>query len=342
MLKVMFFITFCILNAEQIGFYSDDMSGVSKEQKQAKMREMQQDYKDLLGENVRDKSIFKPLWLKTTKKGNTETWHYMCVNGDGEKSCTYAILKPFSLKGVLTLGNNYKIDAENECDLTMQSADFRADSNGVINESGVVLSSKNAKAVRKSVPKWLLEGFAGSASFEVEITPIVDVTADFSAWGLYSVYVDCGKSGTTLRVTNIKFVKKLSEKRENMQYYKGENLALQPVKLRADSSINLHDTPNGKIIASIKPSEFSKVLILRVNPMYVNEGMTQILGLDSKDFVTAKSEKFSDNISKFFANLNTGKSDNIESKWVYVLYFPNNDINAAKGAYLHTSQFLQD
>ncbi|MWV61402.1 hypothetical protein DCO58_09745 [Helicobacter saguini] len=308
-LQVTFFITFGVLNAGQVGFYDNDMSGKSQAEKQQKMRENEQEFIDFLSAKVRDKGNFKPLWLKTTKNGGSETWHYMCVLGDGEKSCNYAILKHFTLKGVLTLSNNYKIDGENECDFKGSRADFRADSNAAISQTQIALSAKNAEIVRKNVPKWLLDGFAGSASFEVEITPLSDSGADFSAWGLYTGGSDCGGDEILLRVASIKFIKKLSENRENLGYYNAQNLALQPVRLIAKDAVNLRDAPNGKIVDSIPPDSFSKVRILRIDSTYINEYLSQILGLD-KALASAKGEKFADRLSAFFSNLNSGKSAN--------------------------------
>lgn len=215
------------------------------------------------------KKHFTPLWYEiiTNDKGQ-KVAKWTCFDNEAEKTCPYRLKAPIKLKGTLTIKPSYTyfegcddipmdVSFENE-DLFLTEMKFLTYSNLQIKPT-----SRNQKEVLAKIPKWLLDGFAGEASYEVEFE-VANMSGYISdVWSnqqqdiaLIADYSACG-SGSYLVADNIKFIKKLSEKKYETleQYLEAEMIsanALRVFQLKTnDDFVNLRESPNGAIITRI-------------------------------------------------------------------------------------------
>ena len=185
-------------------------------------------------------------------------------------------------------------------------------------------TSRNQKEVLAKIPKWLLDGFAGEVGYEVEFE-VANMSGYISdVWSnqqqdiaLIADYSACG-SGSYLVADNIKFIKKLSEKKYEAleQYLEAEMIsanALRVFQLKTnDDFVNLRESPNGAIITRIYKKDFSDILVIEVP-------QTRLLGFNQNQKIDMYDK---------------------ESKWHKVIYFPPNTRKTkdAKVGFIHKSQ----
>ncbi len=276
------------------------------------------------------KKHFTPLWYEiiTNNKGQ-KVAKWTCFDNEAEKTCPYRLKAPIKLKGTLTIKPSYTyfegcddmpmyVSFENE-DLFLTEMKFLTHSNLQIKPT-----SRNQKEVLAKIPKWLLDGFAGEVSYEVEFE-VANMSGYISdVWSnqhqdiaLIADYSACG-SGSYLVADNIKFIKKLSEKKYETleQYLEAEMIsanALRVFQLKTnDDFVNLRESPNGAIIARIYKKDFSDILVIEVP-------QTRLLGFNQNQKIDMYDK---------------------ELKWHKVIYFPPNTRKTkdAKAGFIHKSQ----
>lgn len=276
------------------------------------------------------KKHFTPLWYEiiTNDKGQ-KVAKWTCFNNEAQRTCPYRLKAPIKLKGTLTIKPNYTyfegcddmpmyVSFKNE-DLFLTEMKFLTYSNLQIKPT-----SRNQKEVLAKIPKWLLDGFAGEASYEVEFE-VANMSGYISdVWSnqqqdiaLIADYSACG-SGSYLVADNIKFIKKLSEKKYETleQYLEAEMIsanALRVFQLKTnDDFVNLRESPNGAIITRIYKKDFSDILVIEVP-------QTRLLGFNQNQKIDMYDK---------------------ELKWHKVIYFPPNTRKTkdAKAGFIHKSQ----
>ena len=288
------------------------------------------DSPDALARLAFAKKHFTPLWYEiiTNDKGQ-KVAKWTCFDNEAEKTCPYRLKAPIKLKGTLTIKPSYTyfegcddipmdVSFENE-DLFLTEMNFLTYSNLQIKPT-----SRNQKEVLAKIPKWLLDGFAGEVSYEVEFE-VANMSGYISdVWSnqqqdiaLIADYSACG-SGSYLVADNIKFIKKLSEKKYEAleQYLEAEMIsanALRVFQLKTnDDFVNLRESPNGAIITRIYKKDFSDILVIEVP-------QTRLLGFNQNQKIDMYDK---------------------ESKWHKVIYFPPNTRKTkdAKVGFIHKSQ----
>lgn len=276
------------------------------------------------------KKHFTPLWYEiiTNDKGQ-KVAKWTCFDNEAEKTCPYRLKAPIKLKGTLTIKPSYTyfegcddipmdVSFENE-DLFLTEMNFLTYSNLQIKPT-----SRNQKEVLAKIPKWLLDGFAGEVSYEVEFE-VANMSGYISdVWSnqqqdiaLIADYSACG-SGSYLVADNIKFIKKLSEKKYEVleQYLEAKMISANALKVfqlkTNDDFVNLRESPNGAIIARIYKKDFSDILVIEVP-------QTRLLGFNQNQKIDMYDK---------------------ESKWHKVIYFPPNTRKTkdAKAGFIHKSQ----
>ncbi len=282
------------------------------------------DSPDALARLAFAKKHFTPLWYEiTTNDKGQKVAKWTCFNNEAERTCPYRLKAPIKLKGALTIKTNYGGFAcdtffytsfENE-DLSLTEMQFLAYSNLQIK-----LTSRNQKEVLAKIPKWLLDGFAGEVSYEVEFE-VANMSGYISdVWSnqqqdiaLIADYSACS-SGSYLVADNIKFIKKISEKMDkNAESYLVEysEQGVRALELKTnDGFVNLRESPNGAIIARIYKKDFSDILVIEVP-------QTRLLGFNQNQ-----------------------KIDIYDKEWYKVIYFPPNTRKTkdAKAGFIHKSQ----
>ena len=285
---------------------------------------------DVLARLAFAKKHFTPLWYEiiTNDKGQ-KVAKWTCFDNEAEKTCHYRLKAPIKLKGTLTIKPNYTyfegcddmpmyVSFKNE-DLFLTEMEFLTYSNLQIKPT-----SRNQKEVLAKIPKWLLDGFAGEVGYEVEFE-VANMSGYISdVWSnqqqdiaLIADYSACG-SGSYLVADNIKFIKKLSEKKYEAleQYLEAEMIsanALRVFQLKTnDDFVNLRESPNGAIITRIYKKDFSDILVIEVP-------QTRLLGFNQNQKIDMYDK---------------------ESKWHKVIYFPPNTRKTkdAKVGFIHKSQ----
>lgn len=284
------------------------------------------DSPDALARLAFAKKHFTPLWYEiiTNDKGQ-KVAQWTCENNEAERFCFYRLKAPIKLKGTLTIETNYGGFAcdtffytwfENK-DLPTTEMDFL---NGKYLQ--IKPTSRNQKEVLAKIPKWLLDGFAGEVSYEVEFE-VANMSGYISdVWSnqqqdiaLIADYSACS-SGSYLVADNIKFIKKLSEKMDkNAESYLVEysEQGVRALDLKTnDDFVNLRESPNGAIIARIYKKDFSDILVIEVP-------QTRLLGFNQNQKIDMYDK---------------------ESKWHKVIYFPPNTRKTkdAKAGFIHKSQ----
>ena len=288
------------------------------------------DSPDALARLAFAKKHFTPLWYEiiTNDKGQ-KVAKWTCFNNEAQRTCPYRLKAPIKLKGTLTIKPNYTyfegcddmpmyVSFKNE-DLFLTEMEFLTYSNLQIKPT-----SRNQKEVLAKIPKWLLDGFAGEVSYEVEFE-VANMSGYISdVWSnqqqdiaLIADYSACG-SGSYLVADNIKFIKKLSEKKYEAleQYLEAEMIsanALRVFQLKTnDDFVNLRESPNGAIITRIYKKDFSDILVIEVP-------QTRLLGFNQNQKIDMYDK---------------------ESKWHKVIYFPPNTRKTkdAKVGFIHKSQ----
>ena len=291
------------------------------------------DSPDALARLAFAKKHFTPLWYEiiTNDKGQ-KVAKWTCFDNEAQKTCPYRLKATIKLKGTLTIKPSYTyfegcddipmdVSFENE-DLFLTEMKFLTYSNLQIKPT-----SRNQKEVLAKIPKWLLDGFAGEASYEVEFE-VANMSGYISdVWSnqqqdiaLIADYSACG-SGSYLVADNIKFIKKLSEKKYEVleQYLEAKMISANALKVfqlkTNDDFVNLRESPNGAIIARIYKKDFSDILVIEVP-------QTRLLGFNQNQ----KIDMF-DKYDK-------------EAKWHKVIYFPPNTLKTkdAKAGFIHKSQ----
>lgn len=276
------------------------------------------------------KKHFTPLWYEiiTNDKGQ-KVAKWTCFDNEAEKTCPYRLKAPIKLKGTLTIKPSYTyfegcddipmdVSFENE-DLFLTEMNFLTYSNLQIKPT-----SRNQKEVLAKIPKWLLDGFAGEVSYEVEFE-VANMSGYISdVWSnqqqdiaLIADYSACG-SGSYLVADNIKFIKKLSEKKYEVleQYLEAKMISANALKVfqlkTNDDFVNLRESPNGVIIARIYKKDFSDILVIEVP-------QTRLLGFNQNQKIDIYEK---------------------ELKWHKVIYFPPNTRKTkdAKAGFIHKSQ----
>lgn len=169
------------------------------------------DLPDALARLAFAKKHFTPLWYEiiTNDKGQKVADTTICADGDASQFCRYALKKPpLKLKGTLTINARY--DSISDCSgFIPYSAvfDSKEAPNGFFRQFNVYATKNNQKEILKNMPKWLLDGFAGEASYEVEIE-IINENGVALVISSNACYVD-----SYMNVDNVKFIKKISEKK---------------------------------------------------------------------------------------------------------------------------------
>lgn len=288
------------------------------------------DSPDALARLAFAKKHFTPLWYKnTTNDKGQKVAKWTCFDNEAEKTCPYRLKAPIKLKGTLTIKPSYTyfegcddipmdVSFENE-DLFLTEMNFLTYSNLQIKPT-----SRNQKEVLAKIPKWLLDGFAGEVSYEVEFE-VANMSGYISdVWSnqqqdiaLIADYSACG-SGSYLVADNIKFIKKLSEKKYEVleQYLEAKMISANALKVfqlkTNDDFVNLRESPNGVIIARIYKKDFSDILVIEVP-------QTRLLGFNQNQKIDIYEK---------------------ELKWHKVIYFPPNTRKTkdAKAGFIHKSQ----
>lgn len=269
------------------------------------------------------KKHFTPLWYEiiTNDKGQ-KVAKWTCFDNEAEKTCHYRLKAIIKLKGTLTIKPNYTyfegcddmpmyVSFKNE-DLFLTEMEFLTYSNLQIKPT-----SRNQKEVLAKIPKWLLDGFAGEVGYEVEFE-VANMSGYISdVWSnqqqdiaLIADYSACG-SGSYLVADNIKFIKKLSEKKYEAleQYLEAKMISTNALKVfqleTNDDFVNLRESPNGAIITRIYKKDFSDILV-------IGTFEAEVLGLEP----------------------------NKTNAWYKVIYFPPNTRKTkdAKAGFIHKSQ----
>lgn len=151
----------------------------------------------------------------------------------------------------------------------------------------------------------MLDGFAGEASYEVEIE-IINENGVALVISSNACYVD-----SYMNVDNVKFIKKISEKKykDLEQYFQAvdeDEEFLMKFQLKTNNDfVNLRESPNGAIITRIYKKDFSDILV-------IGTFEAEVLGLEP----------------------------NKTNAWYKVIYFPPNTRKTkdAKAGFIHKSQ----
>ncbi len=284
------------------------------------------DSPDALARLAFAKKHFTPLWYEiiTNDKGQ-KVAKWTCFDNESQKTCPYRLKATIKLKGTLTIKPSYTyfegcddipmdVSFENE-DLFLTEMKFLTYSNLQIKPT-----SRNQKEVLAKIPKWLLDGFAGEVSYEVEFE-VANMSGYISdVWSnqqqdiaLIADYSACS-SGSYLVADNIKFIKKISEKMDkNAESYLVEysEQGVRALELKTnDGFVNLRESPNGAIIARIYKKDFNDILVIEVP-------RTRLLGFNQNQ-----------------------KIDIYDKEWYKVIYFPPNTLKTkdAKAGFIHKSQ----
>ncbi|SQB98344.1 Uncharacterised protein [Helicobacter fennelliae] len=215
------------------------------------------------------KKHFTPLWYEiiTNDKGQ-KVAKWTCFDNEAEKTCPYRLKAPIKLKGTLTIKPSYTYFEgcdDIPMDVSFENEDLFLTEMKILTYSNLQIkpTSRNQKEVLAKIPKWLLDGFAGEVSYEVEFE-VANMSGYISdVWSnqqqdiaLIADYSACG-SGSYLVADNIKFIKKLSEKKYEVleQYLEAKMISANALKVfqlkTNDDFVNLRESPNGVIIARI-------------------------------------------------------------------------------------------
>lgn len=272
------------------------------------------------------KKHFTPLWYEiiTNDKGQ-KVAQWNCFDNDAEKFCPYRLKAPIKLKGTLTIKTNYNGEAYDTFFYTwFENKDLPTTEMDFLNGKYLQIkpTSRNQKEVLAKIPKWILDGFAGEVSYEVEfeVANMSGYIGDVFSNQVQDIALIVDNSalsgGSYLVADNIKFIKKLSEKMDkNAETYLVEysEQGVRPLTLKTnDDFVNLRESPNGAIITRIYKKDFSDSLVIQVP-------QTRLLGFNQNQKIDI---------------------DDKEVKWHKVIYFPPNSRKTkdAKAGFIHKSQ----
>lgn len=268
---------------------------------------------------------FTPIWYKITTNGKGQkVAEFTCINNDGEKWYQYRLKAPLKIKGKLNIKAHYPVrKSYGYVGFYYTEIEYK-DLLWLYMPPYVHLQIKpnerNQKAIRENIPKWVLDGFGGEVSYEVEFE-VANMNGNISDFvlGVGDVALTLNLSDigypSYIVADNIKFIKKLNEnKYERIEQYLGYmeyyTMSVKDFSLKLktkDDFINLHNSPNGEVLRKIYKKDFSDALIIEVP-------QTRLLGFNPP----------------------------INEKWRKVLYFPprTHKVKDATLGYIHESQLL--
>lgn len=261
------------------------------------------------------KKHFTPIWYEiTTNDKGQKLAQLTCFDNEAEKFCNYRLKAPIKLKGKLTIKPHYG-GLQGCDDLPMQTLFENENLPRFLAYVHLQIkpNSHNQKEVLDKIPQWVLDGFAGKISYEVEFE-VANMSGYISdVWSKHhqdiALIADSSacSAGSYLVADKIKFIKKLSEKMdENVKPYLNEYSEQEVYTLSLktkDDFVNLRESPNGNIVARIYKKDFSDILVVKIQ-------QTKLLGF------------------------------NQNKKWHKVIYFPPNTRKTkdAKVGFIHQSQ----
>lgn len=262
------------------------------------------------------KKHFTPIWYKiTTNDKGQKVARFTCFNNEAEKSCEYRLKAPLKIKGKLNIRT--ALNSEDGCVKAPFEAEIKYEDDSLLLYMPFAYlqikpNERNQKAVRENIPKWMLDGFGGEVSYEVEfkVANMSGYIGDFD-YSVEEVALSLDTSPCAypsyMVADNIKFIKKLSEnKYETVEQYFKNIEDFFSLKLKTeDDFVNLHNSPNGEVLRKIYKKDFDDILIIEIP-------QTRLLGFNQ----------------------------NINEEWLKVLYFPpqTHQVKDATLGYIHKSQ----
>ena len=262
------------------------------------------------------KKHFAPIWYEIIINGwGQKVAKEACLYNDSEKRCKYRLKAPLKIKGKLNIRTAPPF--EEGCVDGAFEAEIKYEDDSLLLYMPYVHlqikpNERNQKAVRENIPKWMLDGFGGEVSYEVEfkVANMSGYVGDFDS-SVEDVALSLDVSGcghpSYMVADNIKFIKKLSENKYKTveQYFKNiEDFFSLNLKTEY-SFVNLHNSPNGEVLHKIYKKDFDDILVIKIQ-------QTRLLGFNQ----------------------------NINEEWLKVLYFPphTHQVNDATPGYIHKSQ----
>lgn len=282
---------------------------------------------------------------------------FCCEYSDGEKYCYYKALQPLSLRALIILENNYKLDSE--AGIIGTASNMRILS--YENASGVAFDARHIIPLDSShtsltKPKWLNEGLAGRIEYEVLMelqNAKVDMSEGYNCARCENVRevaisygVDEGFGDEiTLNVGNIKMLS-VREVVENRTHYEDVARAGDYILRLKDKHTKLLKKPNGRAIATIEREESERLFVIgsaESNAESVGDlrESSADFGTDSSDFGENLRDSKADS-SNLGATKNQADSSNSRNaEWVKMLYFPKDSYHAKDAliGYIHKNQF---
>lgn len=166
------------------------------------------------------KKHFAPIWYEiTTNDKGQEVARETCFYNTAEKSCKYRLIAPFKIKGKVDIRAGSLI-GEGCGDVAFDTEIGYEDYSFLLYMPYVHLQIKsnerNQKVVRENIPKWMLDGFGGEVSYEVEfeVANMSGYIGDFSS-SVKDIALILDKSAcgypNYIVADNIKFIKNLAK-----------------------------------------------------------------------------------------------------------------------------------
>lgn len=276
---------------------------------------------------------------------------FCCEYSDGEKYCYYKALQPLSLRALIILENNYKLDSEAGIIGTasnMRILSYENASGMAFDARHIIPLDSSYKSLTK--PKWLNEGLAGRIEYEVLMelkNAKVDMSEGYNCARCenmreVAISVDEGFGDEiTLNVGNIKMLS-VREVVENRTHYEDVARAGDYILRLKDKHTKLRKKPNGRAIATIAREESERLFVIgSAESGAESVGDLRNFGDDSSDLGEnlGDSKAHSSNLS---ATKNQADSSNSHNAgWVKMLYFPKDSYHTKDAliGYIHKNQF---
>lgn len=168
------------------------------------------------------KKHFTPIWYEiTTNDKGQKVAKETCFYNTAEKSCKYRLIAPLKIKGKVNIRAGSPI-GEGCGDVPFDTEIGYEDYSFWIYMPYVHLQIKpnerNQKVVGENIPKWMLDGFGGEVSYEVEfeVANMSGYIGDFSS-SVKDIALTVDKSAcgypSYIVADNIKFIKNLAKKK---------------------------------------------------------------------------------------------------------------------------------
>lgn len=284
-----------------------------------------------IGDTSALKSYFKPSQGCKIEYANTGS--DCCVYSDGERFCSFELIKPLNAQGKLIFRSDIatsEADGDGYVDRSRMGfyADFKAQGLSATDASVHITDlARYKKEIESKLPAWFKEGFLGEVSFNASFELVNAATKDSFTLdkNIQRALLRDMSAGADMSVFNVANLKLefLGAKPYDRTWYEKRALLTRLVPNTKDAYVNLRKAPKGEVLTQIQMKDKNFILILNLDAL-----------ANKQKGVFAWQRALE----------NKGSSGDFDSSaWIKVAYFPKgvNDISKALIGYIHKSQVVQ-